>query len=184
MAASLAVVSCRVTVEVCKGGCEDRTRAREDKESPLLEAVARERLMKTQQAGKRLSGCCGNLCRLAIALYLPVFPSRVYKWSINPFTNPYPVYSHTSINRDNMNYAPRSWPSLQTYFFKSVSHFILSNFIIWFVVIKTQRIYGWQQDIQSVLALTVCRVTSLCCLQPQNRPWLLLFYIIFTTTAS
>jgi hypothetical protein len=29
-------------------------------ESPLLEAVARERL-KTQQAGKRLSGCCGYL---------------------------------------------------------------------------------------------------------------------------
>jgi hypothetical protein len=30
------------------------------KKSPLLEAVARERLM-TQQAGTRLSGCCGNL---------------------------------------------------------------------------------------------------------------------------
>jgi hypothetical protein len=26
---------------------------------------------------------------------LLVFPSVVYKWSINPFTNPYPVYSHT-----------------------------------------------------------------------------------------
>jgi hypothetical protein len=30
-------------------------------ESPLLEAVARERLMKIEQAGKRLSGCCGDL---------------------------------------------------------------------------------------------------------------------------
>jgi hypothetical protein len=30
-------------------------------ESPLLEAVARERLLKTQQARKRLSGCCGDL---------------------------------------------------------------------------------------------------------------------------
>jgi hypothetical protein len=27
-------------------------------ESPMLEAVARERLLKTQQAGKRLSRCC------------------------------------------------------------------------------------------------------------------------------
>jgi hypothetical protein len=34
----------------------------EAEESPLLEAVTRERLVKTQQAGwKRLSGCCGDL---------------------------------------------------------------------------------------------------------------------------
>jgi hypothetical protein len=26
---------------------------------------------------------------------LLVFPSRVYKWSINPFSNPHPVYSHS-----------------------------------------------------------------------------------------
>jgi hypothetical protein len=38
-----------------------RTSAWEAEEFPLLEAVARERLMKTQQAGKRLSGCCGDL---------------------------------------------------------------------------------------------------------------------------
>jgi hypothetical protein len=31
-------------------------RAREIEESPLLEAVARERLVKTQQAGKGLAG--------------------------------------------------------------------------------------------------------------------------------
>jgi hypothetical protein len=31
----------------------------EAEESPLLEAVAKERFMKTQQAGKRLRGCCG-----------------------------------------------------------------------------------------------------------------------------
>jgi hypothetical protein len=37
------------------------TWALEAKGSPLLEAVARERLLKTQQAGKRLSGCCGDL---------------------------------------------------------------------------------------------------------------------------
>jgi hypothetical protein len=34
---------------------------REAEEPPLLEAVARERLVKTQQIGKRLSGCCCDL---------------------------------------------------------------------------------------------------------------------------
>jgi hypothetical protein len=43
------------------GGCEESTRAREAEEFPRLEAVARERLMKTQQAAKRLTGCCGDL---------------------------------------------------------------------------------------------------------------------------
>jgi hypothetical protein len=33
----------------------------EVEESPLLEAVSRERLMKTQEAGKRHSGCCSDL---------------------------------------------------------------------------------------------------------------------------
>jgi hypothetical protein len=33
----------------------------EAEESPLLEAAARERLMKIQQAGKRFSRCCGDL---------------------------------------------------------------------------------------------------------------------------
>jgi hypothetical protein len=37
-------------------GSEDRTWARETEESPLLEAVAREQLVKTQQAGKGLVG--------------------------------------------------------------------------------------------------------------------------------
>jgi hypothetical protein len=42
---------------------------REAEESPLLEAVAREWLMKTQQAGKGLSGAviC-ELLRLVVAL--------------------------------------------------------------------------------------------------------------------
>jgi hypothetical protein len=35
-----------------------------------------------------------------MALQLLVVPSGVYKWSIIPFTDPYPVYSHTHINRD------------------------------------------------------------------------------------
>jgi hypothetical protein len=37
-----------------------------------------------------------------VALCLLVVPRRVYKWSMNPFTNPNPVYTHTPI-RDNMN---------------------------------------------------------------------------------
>jgi hypothetical protein len=33
----------------------------EAEKSPLLEAVAKERVVKTQQAGKRLRGCCDDL---------------------------------------------------------------------------------------------------------------------------
>jgi hypothetical protein len=43
-------------VECCMGGCADRTWSREAEEYQLLEAVARERLVKTQQAGKGLAG--------------------------------------------------------------------------------------------------------------------------------
>jgi hypothetical protein len=42
--------------EFCTGGCEDITRKREAEESQLLEAVARERLVTIQQAGKSLAG--------------------------------------------------------------------------------------------------------------------------------
>jgi hypothetical protein len=62
-----------------------------------------ERLVKTQHAGKGLAGAvviC-ELWRLTVALYLFVDPSRVYKLSINQFTNPNPVYSHT-VNRDGI----------------------------------------------------------------------------------
>jgi hypothetical protein len=31
-----------------------------------------------------------------------VVPSGVYKWSIDPICNPYPVYSHTTLNRENI----------------------------------------------------------------------------------
>jgi hypothetical protein len=54
------VESCNLWVEFRTGGCEDKTWAREAEESPMLEAVARKRL-KTQQAGKRISGCCVHL---------------------------------------------------------------------------------------------------------------------------
>jgi hypothetical protein len=39
----------------------------EAEESPLLEAVARGMLLKTQQAGKRLSGCYGDLSIVEIS---------------------------------------------------------------------------------------------------------------------
>jgi hypothetical protein len=41
-------------------GCDKRTREREAEEFPLLEAVTKERLVKTQQAGK-VSWCCSEL---------------------------------------------------------------------------------------------------------------------------
>jgi hypothetical protein len=41
-------------VQFCTGVCEERTRKLEAEESPLLKAVSRERLVKTQQAGKGL----------------------------------------------------------------------------------------------------------------------------------
>jgi hypothetical protein len=43
------------SVEFCTGGCEDRTWAREAEESPLLKAVARERLVNTRQTRKCLA---------------------------------------------------------------------------------------------------------------------------------
>jgi hypothetical protein len=67
-----------VTVEFT---VDKRTWAREAEESPLLEAVAKERLVKTQQAGKGLAGAmviC-EVWRLAIALYLLAVPNGVYK---------------------------------------------------------------------------------------------------------
>jgi hypothetical protein len=54
MAVSLGV-SCQLRVKFCKGGCEDRTSAREAEESPLIEAVARERLWKPLQIGEDLT---------------------------------------------------------------------------------------------------------------------------------
>jgi hypothetical protein len=89
-------VSYQLWVEFCTGGCDKRTRAREAEESPLLEAVASERLVKTWQAGKGLAGAvviC-KVWRSAVALKQLVVSRRVYRWSINSFTNPNPVYSH------------------------------------------------------------------------------------------
>jgi hypothetical protein len=53
-----------------RGGCEERTWAREAEKSPLLDAVVREQLVKTQQAGKGLAIAVVNyeLWRLTVAL--------------------------------------------------------------------------------------------------------------------
>jgi hypothetical protein len=58
------------SVEFCTGVFEERTWERESEETPLLETFARERLVKTQQAGKGLAGAvviC-ELWRLAALL--------------------------------------------------------------------------------------------------------------------
>jgi hypothetical protein len=52
------------------GVCEERTSSCEAEESPLLETIASEWLVKTQQAGKGL-GCAVVICelwRIAVAL--------------------------------------------------------------------------------------------------------------------
>jgi hypothetical protein len=59
-----------VDSQFCTGVSEERTSAHEAEESPLLEAVARERLVNTQQAGKDLAGAVViyELRRLTLAL--------------------------------------------------------------------------------------------------------------------
>jgi hypothetical protein len=67
------------SVQSFPGVCEERIWAREDEESPLLEAIARERLVKTQQTGKGLAGAvviC-ELWSIAVAMQLLVLKSRV-----------------------------------------------------------------------------------------------------------
>jgi hypothetical protein len=59
-----------VQSEFCAGGCKGRTWEREAEESLLLYAVDRERLVKTQQAGKGLASAvviC-ELWRVAVTL--------------------------------------------------------------------------------------------------------------------
>jgi hypothetical protein len=67
----------------------------EAEESPLLRGVTKQRPVKTLQAGEDLA--CSDLYRVKISDSVVGVPSGVYESSINPFTNPYPVYSHTKI---------------------------------------------------------------------------------------
>jgi hypothetical protein len=80
-------------------GCEVRTWAIEAEEFPLSEAVARERLVKTQEVGQRLSGCRGGLWIVEISggAVIACSSSCDFKWTTNPFTNPNPVTSHVTI---------------------------------------------------------------------------------------
>jgi hypothetical protein len=61
------LVELSVDKEFCTDSCDKRTCAREAEESPLLEAVTRERLLKTQQTGEMFSGCCGDLQNVEIS---------------------------------------------------------------------------------------------------------------------
>jgi hypothetical protein len=49
------------------GGYEEKTWVHEAEEAPLLKAISREWLMKTQQATKGLSRYCGDLWTLGIS---------------------------------------------------------------------------------------------------------------------
>jgi hypothetical protein len=49
------------SVQLWDGGQTGMAWVRDAEESPLLEAVVRERVVNTQQAGKKLCGCCGDL---------------------------------------------------------------------------------------------------------------------------
>jgi hypothetical protein len=92
---------------------EDLSAAAE--ESLLLEAVTRERLLKTQQAGKFREGC-GDLWIAEIiggAVIACSYESCV-EWSINPIFNPKPsrvshtYYEtiHTNIKKNNCHLNP------------------------------------------------------------------------------
>jgi hypothetical protein len=77
---------------------------REAEESPLLEAVARERLLKILQA--RVGVVCIDFYSMEISDIAVITSNSgwcVCKYSINPFSNSYPVYSHIAyINRDSI----------------------------------------------------------------------------------
>jgi hypothetical protein len=63
-------VSCQLRVKFCTRGCENRTWAQEAEESPLLETVASERLMKRNRLEEGLAGAVVTceVLRSAIAM--------------------------------------------------------------------------------------------------------------------
>jgi hypothetical protein len=89
--------------QFCMGVCEEGLSA-----WSVRISTARSRCQGTageDTAGwKKLSGCCGNLWIVKIigGTVIACSPeSYIYKWSINPFTNPNTIYSH-ALNRDNI----------------------------------------------------------------------------------
>jgi hypothetical protein len=102
--------------------------------SPLLEAITRTRQVEIMQAGEELS-LAAVICkvwRLAMALQLSVVMSYMYKCSVNPFTNPNPVYSHiyyvtiySDVLSADINLLPAHCPSQHTTIF--VRHLNLSK---------------------------------------------------------
>jgi hypothetical protein len=81
----------------------------EAKESPLLGTVTRKRLVKADWEDLACALVICEVCRSAVALLVLVVPSCVYKWSINPFTNPNTVYSYSY----TWQYAGIVWLALQ-----------------------------------------------------------------------
>jgi hypothetical protein len=66
----------------------------EVEESPLLEAVTEEWLVKTQQAGKSLAGAV--MIKQIMEISGGAVLSCVYKWPINPFASPNPISTHSN----------------------------------------------------------------------------------------
>jgi hypothetical protein len=63
------------------GGCDKTTWAREAEESPPLEAVARERVVKTQQAGKDLAGSV-VICKAWRSAIAITVAARFKAWTV------------------------------------------------------------------------------------------------------
>jgi hypothetical protein len=120
-----------------------RTWARETEESPLLTCVKRKRLLETLRAVEDLmfAAVICEVCRSAIALCLLVVPSAMYKWSINPFTSPYPVYSHAPKSRQYLFMYICMWASLAPEPLQEV------------VLILNSRVYLFQVSAQLILKL-------------------------------
>jgi hypothetical protein len=77
------------------GVSEERTSACKAKVSPLLEAFAKELLVKTWGQGLAGAVVICELWRLAVAVYLLVIQNRVYKRLLSPFIKPDPIKSYS-----------------------------------------------------------------------------------------
>jgi hypothetical protein len=62
-----------------------------------------------------------------MALYLSAVTCRVLKWSINPISNPYPVYSHTHACDNTLNPSKR-YSSLNILYFRGFREKLKSTY--------------------------------------------------------